>query len=80
MKSFQQFKHKAEVLKTIGFILATPFGINALNLLTGFHSTVNLALGWIISSALLLPAYVLVNRSLGLMEEIDGEINRLHLR
>lgn len=80
MLSLEQFKHKANVLATSGFILATPLGMQITNwLLTGFKLNVTLYFTLPLMIFLAYIGLILLNRSLGLMKEIDGRINQITL-
>lgn len=76
MKSLDEHKFNADILKTLGFLSASPLGIQVTRfILTGLSYDVNLLKGLSVSIPLGLFGVALVCRSREIMEERDGIFN-----
>ena len=72
MDSYNQYKFKSELLKNYGIIFQIPLGSQILEILTkGFYWQVILRIVFLLSFGLAVFGFILVLRSIELMEEVD---------
>ncbi|MCE2928191.1 MAG: hypothetical protein LW817_00995 [Candidatus Caenarcaniphilales bacterium] len=77
MKSFEEFKFKAEVLKILGFSLLTPLGINLLNMFTTKTNLDDMIWSRIpLSAVIAYVGYRLVIYAILVLKSVDNYLNK----